>query len=243
MSTTLTLLNNINDDLNPTGDPVRLSSHLGRNMFTVSIRMNNFIGNISIEASLDANPEDDDWFRVKLQDIYQPDFANNVRQSIVSSGTETNIVIDELSRNDWYAVSPGEITSLGIHTTEWNIINGFDLSELDPQTVSSSTQDLINNSIVIPLGNSGNNFWGIARTADNELLIYSDNGPTNFNPFSIYKIVSDGTDQTGTEYLRYDSYNNITGTVGYNFVGNYLWLRSSIKDNTSGSVKKILVLC
>lgn len=240
--TTLTLLDNITDELNPVSEPVRLTPHLGRNMFTVSIKMDEFIGRISIEASLVGEPDDNDWFRVKIQDLYKPDFANDVRHASLSGNINTNIIINDLSSDDWYAVSPGMVIQHGIHNTEWNIINGLDLKEVVPQSIESSIKELEKNSIVIPLANS-NKFWGISRTVDNELLVYSSDKFSNFNPFSIYKIASYGRDRDGFEYLRYDDTSKLIGTVGFNFTGNYAWLRASIDENYSGVVSKILVLC
>jgi hypothetical protein len=70
MSRSILLLPNTENNMSVTGAPVRAD---GARLFTVSIHTSNFRGWVHVEATLKAEPQEDDWFPVFAPKEYMHD--------------------------------------------------------------------------------------------------------------------------------------------------------------------------
>lgn len=72
--TNYTLLDN-KEQMSYSGDKVRVDFYSGitQNLHSISMKVRNFKGRIYIEATLEPEPTDDDWFPIKLvsEDLYR----------------------------------------------------------------------------------------------------------------------------------------------------------------------------
>lgn len=68
MTPSVYLMQTTGDQQNVVGEPVRADSWYGYSdgMHTVSFHVTNFTGRIFIQATLEANPTEDDWFDICL---------------------------------------------------------------------------------------------------------------------------------------------------------------------------------
>ena len=68
MRQSVVLLNSTQGEINVTGPTVKAAGYYtsGLMQYTCALYMNNFSGNIYIQASLAINPQEDDWFYLQL---------------------------------------------------------------------------------------------------------------------------------------------------------------------------------
>ena len=68
MPDTVVMMANTQEIANLTGEPIKADGWYGhvKGLHTIVVQVVNFTGRIHIEASLELNPTEDDWFPVKL---------------------------------------------------------------------------------------------------------------------------------------------------------------------------------
>lgn len=112
-SRSILLLNDTSGVTNITGDAIRAPGYYSsdRNVITIAVYLNNFVGRLYIEASLANNPEEDDWFPINLNGYipyaeYPNDFTNN--DGVESFSFELNAIWIRARQDRSYLPNPEE---------------------------------------------------------------------------------------------------------------------------------------
>lgn len=249
--TSIILMSDTSDIINETGATHRGAGYYGFNsgLHTVGLYLNHFIGRISIQGSLETNPEDSDWFNI--------DFQGNGEEykeyPITPIVPESDIIRNELD----YLLNCNNVNQQNITSLNMDIeLNAIDIKEITASVNIDQQNEIILDDKV------KDNTFNIQRLEDGNPIL-----PPISNP-----LIPAGT--LPVEHPENPLINNpiftsipaplkdefFTGVEMFSFEGNYIWIRAvmdrsylpesmytydtggkAIKTDRIGNVRQILL--